>query len=165
MRIPRFVGRLRLGLPMLALALTACVSIDDFRRYSPEQRAQMVCQRQPAIRQLDVQLDELRHQHAHTRAALDRGYHLHRQCQVIPGRSKEVCESREGRQFCRIVRVSEDREVCAETPVAMDAAFESSKLNALSADIVRVARAREDNWQSCFAHVIQLTPEAAFAMR
>jgi homoserine acetyltransferase len=168
MRFYRFNGGFGARLAMAALAstvLAACVSIDDFRRYSPEQRAQVVCQRQASIVQLDAQLDGLRQQHAHTRAALDRGYHVHRQCRLIPGRTQEVCESREGRQVCKTSRVSEDREVCTETPVAMDAAFETAKLNAQANDIVRLARARDTNWQSCFAHVIQLSPEAAFAMR
>ncbi|QRR34269.1 hypothetical protein JNX00_22020 [Hydrogenophaga sp. YM1] len=154
---------LRRGLVLPGLCgLLACTTIDDFRRYSPEQRAQLVCERDTAIRAQDMRLAEWHRLHAQTQAALDRGYLVHRQCRRVATATTEVCETQGNRRVCQ-TKEGEPRWACEDTPVPLVAALERSKLAAYAENIVRGTQERDQAWQRCFAGVLALSPEAAFS--
>lgn len=153
----------RHGLVLLGLCgLSACTTIDDFRRYSPEQRAQLVCERDAGIRAQDMRLAEWLRLHGQTQAALDRGYLVHQQCRKVPTATTEVCETQGNRQVCK-TKEGEPRRECEDIPVPLDAALERSKLAAYAENIARGTQEREQAWQRCFAGVLPLSPEAAFS--
>jgi len=148
---------------VLALTLVGCTTIEDFRRLSPDQRAQRVCERDATVGAHNMRLGEWERQHAQTQAALDRGYHLHRQCRSVPAAVTEVCEMQGNRRVCR-TREEERRRVCSDVPVPLDARLESDKLAAYAENIARERQARDQTWQRCVAHVRTLSPEAAFSL-
>lgn len=159
---PLSLHALRRGLVLLGLCvLVACTTIDDFRRYSPEQRAQLVCERDTTIRAQDMRLAEWHRLHAQTQAALDRGYLVHQQCRRVATATTEVCETQGNRRVCK-TKEEEPRRACEDTPVPLDAALERSKLAAYAENIVRGTQERDQAWQRCFEGVLPLSPEAAF---
>lgn len=144
-----------------ALLLAGCTTVDDFRRYSPDQRAQLVCERDSGIRAQDQRLAEWQRLHGQTQQALDRGYHVHTQCREVPTAATEVCEIEGKRRVCK-TRETKPRQECEETPVPLNVALEKEKLAAYAQNIQRQAQEREQSWQGCFARVRTLSPEAAF---
>lgn len=162
MKPPSFRA-VRHGLILLGLlGLGACTTLDDFRRYSPERRAQLVCERDAAIRAQDMRLAEWHRLHAQTQVALDRGYHVHQQCRQVPTAATEVCETQGSRRVCK-TREGEPRRECEDIPVPLDAALERNKLAAYAENIARGTQERDQAWQRCFAGVLPLSPEAAFS--
>lgn len=163
MNTPLNQGHWRALTAVAVLLLAACTTVDDFRRYSPDQRAQLVCERDSGIRAQDQRLAEWQAQHAQTQQALDRGYHVHRQCREVPTAATEVCETEGNRRVCR-TRESKPRLECEETPVPLNVALEKEKLAAYALNIQQQAQARDQAWQACFARVRALSPEAAFTL-
>lgn len=146
---------------LTALLLTACTTVDDFRRYTPDRRAQLVCERDLGIRAQDQRLAEWQGLHAQTQQALDRGYHVHRQCREEPTAATEVCETEGKRRVCQ-TREAKPRQVCEETPVPLNVPLEKEKLAAYAQNINRQAQERQQSWQACTTRVRALSPEAAF---
>lgn len=163
MHTPLKLGHWPVLTALTALLLTACTTVDDFRRYSPDRRAQLVCERDNSIRAQDQRLAEWQALHAQTQQALDRGYHVHRQCREVPTAATEVCEIEGKRRVCK-TREAKPRLECEETPVPLNVALEKEKLVAYAQNIQRQAQEREQSWQACFARVRALSPEAAFAL-
>lgn len=161
MNTPSKLGHWPILAALAALLLVACTTVDDFRRYSPERRAQLVCERDSSIRAQDQRLAEWQRLHAQTQQALDRGYHVHTQCREVPTAATEVCETEGKRRVCK-TREAKPRLECEETPVPLDAQLEMGKLAAYAQNIQRQAQEREQSWQRCVAHVRTLSPEAAF---
>lgn len=160
---PPFPRAVRPSLVLLGLCgLSACTTLDDFRRYSPEQRAQLVCERDAAIGAQNMRLAEWLRLHAQTQAALDRGYFVHQQCRQVPTAATEVCDTQGSRRVCK-TKDGEPRRECEDIPVPLDAALERSKLAAYAENIARGTQERDQAWQRCFASVLPLSPEAAFS--
>ena len=65
---------------MLALWLSACASVESFRKMTPAQRAREVCTGIDAYTQLDSDEREHARKAAEIRQVLDRGYRLHESC-------------------------------------------------------------------------------------
>lgn len=153
----------RVWVPALLLPLlAACTTIDDFRRYTPDQRAQLVCERQADIGALDMRLGEVSRLHDETKAALDRGYHIHRQCRKVPTTVTEVCEQKGSKRVCKTREGGKPRQECEDTPVPLDLSLETGKLAAYTRSLDELTRERHTAWERCIAHVRGLSPEAAF---
>ncbi len=155
---------LRCCVPLLVLALTACTTVDDFRRYTPERRAQLVCERQPEVASLAMRLGTVSRQHADTQAALDRGYHLHRQCHEVRPAVREVCETQGTRRVCTTREVGEPRLECREVPVPLVYSLETTKLAAYAQEMNSLSQSHAQAWERCFQHVRTLSAEAAFGL-
>jgi hypothetical protein len=78
----------------LAAALTAaCTTLDDFKSWTPERRAEHVCGKRSDVQGLREQQRSLEAGINRSQAALTRGYHIHTQCRnvVVQGPLVEKC--------------------------------------------------------------------------
>ena len=96
---------------MLALWLSACASVESFRKMTPAQRAREVCTGIDAYTQLDSDAREHARKAAEIRQVLDRGYRLHESCRTVEASKAPeiVCPSsasRSGGSFAGVCRCS-----------------------------------------------------------
>ena len=102
--------------------LTGCASIEDFRKMTPDERANMVCEADSRLRQLRKEKDLLTQSIQSSQEALSRGYRLHRECKNIEvyGDSTTVCKETRGKTICKEHRPVSTRTECNDIPVAID---------------------------------------------
>lgn len=68
---------------MLALWLSACASVESFRKMTPAQRAREVCTGIDSYTALERDEREHARKAAEIRQVLDRGYRLHESCRTV----------------------------------------------------------------------------------
>jgi hypothetical protein len=76
-----------------AALTTACTTLDDFKSWTPERRAEHVCSKRSDVQGLREQQRSLEAGVQRSQAALTRGYHIHTQCRnvVVQGPLVEKC--------------------------------------------------------------------------
>lgn len=152
---------------MLALWLSACASVESFRKMTPAQRAREVCTGIDAYTQLDSGEREHARKAAEIRQVLDRGYRLHESCRTVEASKAPeiVCPSsasRSGDTRCSKEQNGKYKRICRDIPVPIDGALEKEKL--AEHDAQARARATEKNqlYQRCYAQVLPMSAEQAY---
>ena len=152
---------------MLALWLSACASVESFRKMTPAQRAREVCTGIDAYTQLDSDEREHARKAAEIRQVLDRGYRLHESCRTVEASKAPeiVCPSstsRSGDTRCSKEQNGKYKRICRDIPVPIDGALEKEKL--AEHDAQARARATEKNqlYQRCYTQVLPMSAEQAY---
>lgn len=152
---------------MLALWLSACASVESFRKMTPAQRAREVCTGIDSYTALEREEREHARKAAEIRQVLDRGYRLHESCRTVEASKAPeiVCPSsasRSGDTRCSKEQNGKYKRICRDIPVPIDGALEKEKL----ADHETQARARatEKNqlYQRCYTQVLPMSAEQAY---
>lgn len=149
----------------LLLVLTSCVTLDDFKKMSAQQRAETVCKNQQVLRNIDYKISSLQSDIDDSRNALARGYRVHRECHDIEveGDTKVTnCTKTENQVQCVETRPKRIKNVCTETPVALDSAQEKENIRGWSAEIDSLRYQRKDKYQQCYNQIYPLSPEEAY---
>ncbi|WP_157288207.1 hypothetical protein [Uliginosibacterium gangwonense] len=149
----------------LLLVLTSCVTLDDFKQMSAQQRAETVCSKQQVLRNIDSKIAALQNSIDGSRNALARGYRVPRECHEIeiPGDTKITnCTKTENQVQCVETRPKRYKTECTETPVAMDSAQEKENIRGWSAEIDSLRFQRKDKYQQCYNQIYPLSPEEAY---
>lgn len=157
-----------LALTMLSIGLlSACASVDSFRKMTPQQRAHEVCTGVNGYTRLDSEEREHARKAADIRQVLDRGYRLHESCRTVEAsKAPDVaCPSsatRNGDTRCSKEQGGKYKRICRDIPVPIDGALEKEKR--ASHDIQAQARAMDKQrfYQRCHAEVLPLSAEQAF---
>ena len=162
---------------MLCALVSGCVSVDDFRKMSPAERAVFVCDRNGEVKGLGKQIEDMAADIAEIEEALHRGYRVHRSCKQVPvtgtttsrktvkskctpdGKGGQVCEEQE---VITEEPTTEYRTVCEEIPVAIDPEFEKEKLRSEQWRIEDVAAIRNEVYAACILEVESMTAEEAY---
>lgn len=152
---------------ILALWLSACASVESFRKMTPAQRAREVCTGIDAYTQLDSDEREHTRKAAEIRQVLDRGYRLHESCRTVEASKAPeiVCPSsasRSGDTRCSKEQNGKYKRICRDIPVPIDGALEKEKL--AEHDAQARARATEKNqlYQRCYTQVLPMSAEQAY---
>lgn len=152
---------------ILALWLSACASVESFRKMTPAQRAREVCAGIDAYTQLDSDEREHARKAAEIRQVLDRGYRLHESCRTVEASKAPeiVCPSsasRSGDTRCSKEQNGKYKRICRDIPVPIDGALEKEKL--AEHDAQARARATEKNqlYQRCYTQVLPMSAEQAY---
>ncbi len=152
---------------MLALWLSACASVESFRKMTPAQRAREVCTGIDSYTALEREEREHARKAAEIRQVLDRGYRLHESCRTVEASKAPeiVCPSsasRSGDARCSKEQNGKYKRICRDIPVPIDGALEKEKL--AEHDAQARARATEKNqlYQRCYTQVLPMSAEQAY---
>lgn len=152
---------------ILALWLSACASVESFRKMTPAQRARAVCTGIDSYTVLEREEREHARKAAEIRQVLDRGYRLHESCRTVEAsKAPEIvcpsCASRSGDTRCSKEQNGKYKRICRDIPVPIDGALEKEKL----ADHETQARARAMEktqlYQRCYTQVLPMSAEQAY---
>ena len=161
------------------LLFGCAATLEQFLGMGPYDRALVVCDNSSEARSQKIEIktmaasvSALSSDIALRRNVLDRGYKIHSECSR-QYRTKLVCEELNGgRVECLEEKDPSDwvgKEVCTETPVAIDAAYEEKKLEDVSErlDSSKMAlsnlkSAYQENREQCYRRAEQLSPEDAY---
>ena len=163
----------RMNLPALTLTvltvtlLSACASVDSFRKMTPLQRAHEVCTSVNGYTQLDREEREHANKAAEIRQVLDRGYRLHESCRTVEAsKAPELaCPSRSvrhGDTRCSKEQGGKYKRICRDIPVSIDGALEKEKLANHEMQLQVRAIDKQRFYQRCHAEVVTLSAEQAF---
>ena len=113
----------------IIFALSGCVSSEQFREYSAQERAQAVCGTSRAAKSRSRELSKVRDAVQSQQQLLSRGYRVHTSCNTIP----IPCEDKNadnpyGSSSCGLF-VEKTRKECHERPVSIDSSYEATVLN------------------------------------
>ena len=152
---------------ILALWLSACASVESFRKMTPAQRAREVCTGIDSYTALERDEREHARKAAEIRQVLDRGYRLHESCRTVEASKAPeiVCPSsasRSGDTRCSKEQNGKYKRICRDIPVPIDGALEKEKL--AEHDAQARARATEKNqlYHRCYAEVLPMSAEQAY---
>lgn len=152
---------------ILALWLSACASVESFRKMTPAQRAREVCTGIDSYTALEREEREHARKAAEIRQVLDRGYRLHESCRTVEASKAPeiVCPSsasRSGDTRCSKEQNGKYKRICRDIPVPIDGALEKEKL--AEHDAQARARATEKNqlYQRCYTQVLPMSAEQAY---
>lgn len=152
---------------------SACTSLDEFKTWSPERRADDVCKNRSDLRGMREQQRSLELGIAKTHEALTRGYHLHTQCRnvVVHGPLVEKCVSSrkdkdaEPKRTCTLVPSERIVNECSDTPVPLSAEVEKEKIQQWTANLAQ-SRAQEAGiYAACVQQVMGMSAEEAYKLR
>lgn len=146
------------------IALAGCTTVEDFRKMSAQDRALLVCNRDPEV----LRLRESRQSHTDgirsAQEALGRGYRIHRQCRTVdvPTGSRTLCEKRGEQTLCREEKTTRKEERCNETPVPIHPDNERRNIAEWTDAGARLDRQSQDAFEQCYDRVFHMTPEQAY---
>ncbi len=155
--------RSRLALALVFL-VSACTTVDDFRKMSPAERASRVCNRQQNIKSLVTERDRLATAIQATQADLGRGYKVHRQCSQVKvyGNPTTSCQKAGNQINCTEYRPESYTTQCQELPVSLNAELEKEKIQSWSIAHQDTVQRLQFEWQKCNESMVRLTPEEAY---
>lgn len=172
---PAFTTRRTRPLAWACLAaaglLAACTTVDDYRRMTPEQRAERVCARNVPLRELDAAINQTRSMIGDTELALHRGYRVHQQCRRVelPDNVTRQCTTTQGpkgqTQVCKEEREERSRKECTDTVITIDRALEETNHRSYLQRLAQLQAQRTLDGQRCFDRAVRMTPEEAFSAR
>lgn len=143
--------------------LTGCASIEDFRKMTPDERANMVCEADSRLRQLRKEKDLLTQSIQSSQEALSRGYRLHRECKDIEvyGDSTTVCKETRGKTICKEHRPVSTRTECKTFLLP---SFETGKRKhpELDKSTRQLDKETRSVRTACYSRIVKMTPEQAY---
>ena len=156
-----------IGLMALIMLLSACASLQDFQQMDTRTRTEFVCERDSQVRYHRRQVIDIQGRAAEIQQALLDGYRLVETCTTTTIEPVDhVCMStQEGGQTmttCADSEVSMIKQVCRQTPVAIDGNLEKQKRQDLLALQQAEAITADRAYMACFNKVGAMTPEQAF---
>jgi len=146
------------------LTLTACVTVQDFRNMTADERAVKVCDQRSDIKALQTDVLSLEQSMASSSQALRRGYHVFTDCEEyeVQTGTRTECKTLDYGVECEERILWETRSRCSDTPVPVDAALERSNLNVWQEELAATRAILDSEYQDCFDLVLELTPEEAY---
>ena len=163
----RGCAHLKLPIALIGLlALTGCVTLQDFHNMSAEERAVKVCDQRADLKALRNDIYSLEQAIANSSQALRRGYRVLSECEEyeVQTGTRTECKTLEYGVECEERILWETRHRCTDTRVPIDAALERSNVQVWQQEleVTRATLAYES--QACFNHVVGLTAEEAFQL-
>jgi hypothetical protein len=149
---------------LLVLTLSACTTVDDFRKMSSTERARRVCERKNDIQQLSAEQRQLAGAIQSSQMDLGRGYKIHKQCHPVRvyGPVTTTCKKVGNLTECTEFRPEAYETRCIETPVSISPDLERQNIQAWSSAQIQVTQRLQDAWKNCTNFVERLSPEEAF---
>jgi hypothetical protein len=149
---------------LLVLTLSACATLDDFRKMSPTERARLVCERKNDIQQLSAEQRQLAGAIQSSQMDLGRGYKVHTQCRPVKvyGPVTTTCKKVGNVTECTEFRPEAYEKRCIETPVSLNPDLERQNIQAWSSAQIQVSQSLQEAWRKCMDFVERLSPEEAF---
>lgn len=141
------------------------VSPEKFLSYSANERARLICNESKPARQRRYEISNTWTKIEKQSNLLDTGYRVHRHChnvtEKIEGNCPDVPDVPDVKSIC--VPPSETRrEVCTETPVAIDPYYEESVLNNLKARLSNIESTHDNLFMICAEKAMSLRFEEAY---
>jgi len=163
----RGCAHLKLPIALIGLlALTGCVTLQDFHNMSAEERAVKVCDQRADLKALRNDIYSLEQAIANSSQALRRGYRVLSECEEyeVQTGTRTECKTLEYGVECEEKILFETRQRCSDTRVPINAVSERANIVVWEGELelTRATFAREH--QACFAHVVTLTAEEAFRL-
>jgi len=148
----------------LTLLISACTTVDDFRKMSPDERANRVCSRQANIKNLVAEKDQLTAAIQAAQADLGRGYKIHKQCNQVKvyGNPTTSCQKTGNTVNCTEYRPESYTTQCQELPVSINAELEKEKIQSWTITYQNTQQNLQNEWQKCYEFMKKTTPEEAY---
>lgn len=152
--------------------LSACTTVDDFHAMSPDERADKVCRSADTYSQRERSLRSLGTQISAKEDLLATGYRVHESCQMVsttvPGKTVD-CGGATGvsLQVCQMGNtpaMTQNRQVCTETPVPIDYNYESGALRNLHMARAELDEYHEQQTYVCVAKARSLPADRAYSL-
>ena len=151
---------------LFSLAIVGCASVDDFRGYSPEKRANLACNNRKEFRAMKDKKRELENLIEASNKDLQRGYKLHSQCKMVKvpdNYGSATCSSTgTNSATCTQYQSTSDKLECVDVPVPLDATLERSNLAQFQSDARALDSKITSTWNACTTYVSGLSAEDAF---
>lgn len=163
----RYCAPLRFSIVLLCLlALSGCVTLQDFENMSAEERATRVCDNRGDLQALRSNAHELEQTIAMANQALRRGYRVFSECEEyeVQTGTRTECKTLDYGVECEEQILWETRQRCSDTRVPINAVSERANIVVWEGelDVTRATLARD--YQACFNYVLGLTAEEAFRL-
>lgn len=145
--------------------LTGCASIEDFRKMTPDERANMVCEADSRLRQLRKEKDLLTQSIQSSQEALSRGYRLHRECKEHRGNMAirpPSARKHAGKPICKEHRPVSTRTECNDIPVAIDSKLEKENIRNWTKSTRQLDKETRSVRTACYSRIVKMTPEQAY---
>lgn len=145
--------------------LSACAPMSQFKKMSAQQRAQTVCSTDPSLKRYNLQYNQLNAAINDSQNALNQGYRTHRNCamvQVPSNTSTTNCHGTLVGANCITNTLPRQQYHCSETPVAIDANLEKSKITQLLKTQQNIKQSYDKQWNNCLRRVYEMPIKQAY---
>ena len=147
-----------------ALLLSGCVTMQDFQRMSPHQRAMTVCDNQPDIRNLRSEVQGYEQAISEASVALRRGYRSTNECrkEEVQVGTRTECRTLEYGVECEERALWETRTRCTESRQSINAALERSNISAWRGALRDSQALLAERHQQCYHRIYPMSAAQAF---
>ncbi len=159
------------ALIVLIAGLIGCTTVQDFRKMTPDERANLVCNKKSHITRLASQKESLQASIQSAREALSRGYRIHKQCKQVKtyGNTVTTCTEKETfpgssqrSMVCTESRPESFVEECNETPVSINPDNERLNIQGWLLDLEELQERFAREWDECDQYIRSLSPDDAY---
>ncbi len=148
----------------LLFLVTGCVTLDDFKKMSPGERARQVCERQESVVVLENERQNLSASIQQSQMDLARGYKVFRQCFPVKvyGRATVTCREHGSQVRCVERRPEYYQTQCVDTPVGISPELERQNIQLWANTLANVEQQLSQAWLSCSKSVESMSAEEAY---
>ena len=138
------------------------VSPEEFGSYSIDQQARLICNESKPARQRRYEISSAWKKIEKQSNLLGTGYRVHKHCQTVTEKTERKCpDVLEAKSSCTPSSET-TREVCTETPVAIDPYYEESVLNNLKTRLSNIESTHNNLFKICAEKAKSLRFEEAY---
>ncbi|WP_419536508.1 hypothetical protein [Endozoicomonas sp.] len=162
------MNQIRICLILSILFLSGCVTLRDFEKMTPADRANFVCEQDSVVKAYKQQARDFEDMAFESSTAINLGYRMVKSCKRVkiekPGNT--VCRSYEyDHQLtteCKTETIVDYEEQCNETPVSVNIDHEKTKLRDYNESFERSKKRSELEFNQCFNRVTSKTAKEAY---
>ena len=161
----------RVLLVFLVFVLGCAATLEDFYGMSRFKRADLVCSQSKNAREQKSKINQFAYEIQKTqrdieqkKQLLERGYRVHRYCRDIPNQIDPNCKDKDD------CANQTDTQICEETPVPINYAYEEKKLNQLENSLASASYSLDEaeavwdiSYTECNAKVQDLSVQESFS--
>ena len=138
------------------------ISPEEFQGYSNEERAYVICNDSKRARQRRYETRSILRKIEKQSNLLDTGYRVHKHCKTIMEKTEGNCPNPSDKESSCVRPLEVEREVCTETPVAIDPYYEETVLNGLRSRLNKLETTDSVLFKNCAEKAKSLSFEEAY---
>ena len=160
------LGNMRLLSLLLSTSFVAAgcttVSPEQFRSYSANERAHLICNESKPARHRRYEINNTWRKIEKQLTLLDTGYRVHKHCQTVTEKKEGNCPNAPKSESICTPASETKSELCTETPIAIDPYYEESVLNNLKARLSKIESTHNNLFMICAERAKSLRFEEAY---
>jgi predicted ATP-dependent protease len=147
-------------IPMFALLMQSCTTLDDFKKMTPQSRAQKACNADPTVQHHSNLVNNYTHKLNNISTLLNQGYKTVESCSTTTTKIPAINKKTQKHYYKSVFQETCHRDIVPLTEYATSRLLQQQQ--DLLPKLTYEKNAMDETFLTCFEKVVTFTPERAF---